>query len=142
LLEVLRSLLLRGQLSFIHTTEPELKLSFQSLFFASALVLASSASAQGTQAARAFSPGEGNPKPDARAKVDRAQRIAATESRRQGGIAAARAFKPGEGDPKPAAGVRLSGAERMATRQATKDQVVKLNRSGRLPSYGENYGKQ
>jgi hypothetical protein len=138
----LRGRLLRGQLSFINTTEPDLKFSFQSLFFASALVLASSASAQGTQAAREFSPGEGNPKPDARAKVDRAQRIAATESRRQGGIAAARAFKPGEGDPKPVAGVRPSGAERMATRQATKDQVVKLNRSGRLPSYGENYGKQ
>lgn len=98
--------------------------------------------AQGTEAARTFVPGEGNPKPEAGAKVDRADRIAASEARKPGAIEAVRTFKSGEVDPKAEASVELPRAERTAARKNNRDQVVKLNKTGQLPAYGESYGEK
>ena len=104
---------------------------------------------QGSESARAFVPGEGDPKPAVRAKVDRAARIAAREARKPAQIEAARTFKPGEGDPKPAASAGLSRAgasaeqkaeqkaERKAERKANRGEVARLNKGGQLPSYGD-----
>lgn len=96
--------------------------------------------AEGTEATREFMPGEGNPKPDARPKVSKAERAQARPARRAEGTAAAKAFKPGEENPKPEATARLSRAERSAGRKASRTQVAKQNKAGQLPSYGENYG--
>ena len=95
---------------------------------------------QGSEAARTFVPGEGDPKPAGRPKVDRAARVAEREGRKPERIEAARSFKPGEGDPKPIASIKLSRDQRAASREAKRDEVIKLNKAGNLPSYGENYG--
>ena len=96
--------------------------------------------AQGAEAARNFTPGEGDPVPEPRAKVTKADRAKARQARRPAGAEAARTFRPGEGDPKPAATVKLSRQERSAGRKASRAGVAKANRAGQLPSYGDNYG--
>ena len=96
--------------------------------------------AQGAEAARSFSPGEGNPKPEPRARVSKADRASASQARKPAGIEAARTFKPGEGDPKPVAMAKLPRTERSMARKASRAEVARLNKSGQLPSYGENYG--
>ncbi|CAN7774951.1 hypothetical protein LJR290_007739 [Variovorax sp. LjRoot290] len=96
--------------------------------------------AQGTQAAREFTPGEGNPKPEPRAKVSSAERAAARQARKPEGAEAAREFKPGEGNPEPEARAKVPRAERTAARQARRAEVAKANKSSQLPSYGEGYG--
>ena len=96
--------------------------------------------AQGAEAARNFTPGEGDPVPEPRAKVPKADRAEARQARRPAGAEAARTFRPGEGDPKPAATVKLSRQERSAGRKASRAGVAKANRAGQLPSYGDNYG--
>lgn len=94
----------------------------------------------GTQAAREFTPGEGNPKPEPRAKISSAERAAARQARKPEGAEAAREFKPGEGNPEPEARAKVPRAERTAARQARRAEVAKANKSGQLPSYGEGYG--
>ena len=96
--------------------------------------------AEGTEASREFMPGEGNPKPDAKPKVSKAERAQARPARKSEGTAAAKAFKPGEGNPKPEATAKLSRAERSAGRKASRTQVAEQNKAGQLPSYGDNYG--
>jgi hypothetical protein len=96
--------------------------------------------AQGTEAARTFTPGEGNPKPEPRAKVSKTDRTAARQARKPGGAEAAREFMPGEGDPKPAATAKLSRDERSAGRKASRSEVAKANKAGQLPSFDDNYG--
>ncbi|MDH6590286.1 hypothetical protein M2165_000175 [Variovorax sp. TBS-050B] len=96
--------------------------------------------AEGVEAARSFTPGEGNPRPAARPRVSRAERAEARPARRARGAAAARSFQPGEGNPRPQATARLSREERRAGRRASRAQVAELNRSGQLPSYGDNAG--
>jgi len=96
--------------------------------------------ARAVDAARAFAPGEGDPKPPARAKADPATRAAASEARQQTGRQAARTFVPGEGDPKPVPATRQPRAERAAERKANRDRIANLNKAGQLPSYGDNYG--
>jgi hypothetical protein len=96
--------------------------------------------AEGTEAARAFTPGEGDPKPEAKAKVSKADRAAARQARKPGGAEAARSFKPGEGNPEPAAVAKTPSAERSAARKARRAEVAKANKAGQLPAYGENYG--
>lgn len=95
--------------------------------------------AQGTEAARAFSPGEGNPKPEPRAKVSRADRASARQARKPEGTEAARTFMPGEGEPKPNATAKLSREERSAGRKASRTAIAKANKAGQVPSYGDNY---
>lgn len=96
--------------------------------------------AQGTEAARTFKPGEGDPKPEARAKVSKADRAAARQERKAKGTEATRELTSGEGNPKPEATTHLSRAERSAGRKASRAEVAKLNKAGQLPSYGDNYG--
>ena len=95
---------------------------------------------QGREAARTFAPGEGDPKPAGRLKVDRATRDAERAGRKPERIDAARSFKPGEGDPKPIASIKVSRDERKASRDAKRAEVIRANKAGNLPSYGENYG--
>lgn len=95
---------------------------------------------QGAEAARAFTPGEGDPKPEAKAKVSAADRAAARQARKQAGLEATRTFTPGEGDPKPAATTKLSREERSAERKARRAEIARANKAGQLPSYGENAG--
>ena len=95
---------------------------------------------QGSKAARTFVPGEGDPKPAGRAKVEGAARIAAREARKPEKIEASHSFKPGEGDPRPQANVTLSSSERKAGREANRREVARLNKAGDLPSYRDNYG--
>lgn len=96
--------------------------------------------AQGSEAARTFKPGEGDPKPEPRARVSKGDRAAARQVRQAEGAEAAREFTPGEGNPKPEATTHLSRAERSAGRKASRAEVAKLNKAGQLPSYGDNYG--
>lgn len=96
--------------------------------------------AEGVEAARTFMPGEGDPIPEARAKVSKSDRAAARQARKPGGIEAARDFMPGEGDPIPSPTVKLSRAERQAERKASRAEVAKANKAGQLPSYSDNYG--
>ncbi|SEM53540.1 hypothetical protein SAMN05518845_1338 [Variovorax sp. YR750] len=98
--------------------------------------------AQGAEATRSFAPGEGDPKPEAKAKVSPADRAAARQARKQTGADATRTFTPGEGDPKPAATAKLSREERSAERKARRAEVAKANKAGQLPSYGENAGSK
>lgn len=94
---------------------------------------------QGAEAARTFTPGEGSPKPEPRAKVSRADRASARQARKPEGAEAGRAFMPGEGDPKPKATAKLSRQERSAGRKASRADIAKANKAGQLPSYGDNY---
>lgn len=96
--------------------------------------------AEAREASRAFTPGEGNPRPAARPRVSKAERAQARPARRAEGAAAAKAFRPGEGNPRPVATTRLSRAERSAGRKASLAHVARQNRAGQLPSYGESYG--
>ncbi|MDM0025504.1 hypothetical protein [Variovorax saccharolyticus] len=95
---------------------------------------------QGTEAARAFKPGEGDPRPEAKPRTSKADRAAARQARKPAGAEATLAFKPGEGDPKPEATAKLSRADRSAGRKSSRAQVATLNKQGQLPSYGDNYG--
>lgn len=94
---------------------------------------------QGAEAARTFTPGEGDPKPAPKAKVSRADRVSARQARKPEGVNAARTFTPGEGDPKPEATAKLSREERSAGRKANRADIAKANRAGQLPSYGDDY---
>ncbi|WP_158100902.1 hypothetical protein [Variovorax sp. JS1663] len=96
--------------------------------------------AAGAEAAREFQPGEGNPIPDARPKVSRAERKAARVARKPAGAEAAREFKPGEGNPEPEARARIPRAERQAANAARRAEIRRANKAGQIPSYGENYG--
>jgi hypothetical protein len=96
--------------------------------------------AQGSAAARTFMPGEGDPKPEPRAKVSKADRSVARQVRKPEGAEAARTFMPGEGDPKPEAMVKLSRQERSAGRKASRSEIAKANKAGQLPSFSDNYG--
>jgi hypothetical protein len=96
--------------------------------------------AQGTEAARTFMPGEGDPRPEPRAKVSKADRATAAQERKPEGAEAARTFMPGEGDPIPAATAKLSREERSAGRKASRSEVAKENKAGQLPSFDDNYG--
>lgn len=96
--------------------------------------------AEGTEAARQFAPGEGNPKPEARPRVPKAERSAARQARKPEGTQAAKEFKPGEGNPEPTAVPTAPRAERSAERKARRAEVAKENKSGKLPSYGEGSG--
>lgn len=95
--------------------------------------------AEGAEAARSFTPGEGNPKPDPKAKVSKADRLSARQARKLEGADAARNFVPGEGDPKPEAAPRLSREERTAAHKASRAEIRKANKAGQLPSYDDNY---
>jgi hypothetical protein len=92
---------------------------------------------QGADAARNFRPGEGNPIPEAKPKISSNERAAASSARKAGGAAAAQAFAPGEGDPKPAATTRQPRVERRAERAAQRADVIRANKAGTIPSYGE-----
>jgi hypothetical protein len=96
--------------------------------------------AQGAEAARNFTPGEGDPIPELRAKTTKAERATVRQARRPAGAEAARTFKPGQGDPKPVATVKLSRQERSAGRKASRAEVARASKGGQLPSYGDNYG--
>ncbi len=96
--------------------------------------------AQGTEAARTFMPGEGDPKPEPKAKVSKANRAVAGQARKPEGAEAVRTFMPGEGDPKPAATAKLSRDERSTGRKASRSEVAKANKAGQLPSFDDNYG--
>lgn len=96
--------------------------------------------AEAVEAARHPQPGEGNPVPEAGPKASRADRAKARQARRPAAVEAARSFKPGEGDPRPAAGPRIPRAERRAERTVRRAEIKALNKSGRLPVYGESYG--
>jgi hypothetical protein len=96
--------------------------------------------AEGVEAARTFMPGEGDPIPEPKAKASKADRSAARQARKPGGVEAARTFMPGEGDPIPEPTAKLSRAERSAGRKASRAEIANANRSGQLPSYGDNYG--
>jgi len=96
--------------------------------------------AQGAEAARDFQPGEGNPIPDARPKVSKADRVAARVARRPEGTEAAREFKPGEGDPEPEARARVPRAERQVANAARRAEMRRANKAGEIPSYSDNYG--
>lgn len=96
--------------------------------------------AQGTEAARDFMPGEGDPKPEPRAKVAKSDRAQARRARIPEGAEATREFMPGEGDPKPAPAAKLSREERSAGRKASRSEVAKANKAGQLPSFDDNYG--
>ncbi|MDM0028838.1 hypothetical protein [Variovorax saccharolyticus] len=95
---------------------------------------------QGTEASRAFKPGEGDPKPEPRAKVSKSDRAAARKARIPEGAEATREFMPGEGDPIPAATAKLSREERSAGRKASRSEVARENKAGQLPSFSDNYG--
>lgn len=94
---------------------------------------------QGAEAARTFTPGEGDPKPAPKAKVSRADRVSARQARKPEGVESARTFMPGEGDPKPDATAKLSREERSAGRKASRADIAKANKAGQLPSFGDNY---
>jgi hypothetical protein len=96
--------------------------------------------AEGVEAAHTFMPGEGDPIPESKAKVSKADRVAARQARKPAGVEAARTFMPGEGDPIPTPTIKLSRAERSAERKANRAEVAKANRAGQLPSYSDNYG--
>ena len=96
--------------------------------------------AEGVEAARTFQPGEGNPIPDARPKVSRAERSQARQDRRPDGVDAARHFHSGEGDPRPAATRRISSDERRAERAKQREEVKAEAKAGQIPDYGDNYG--
>ncbi|MDM0015317.1 hypothetical protein QTH87_22940 [Variovorax sp. J22P168] len=96
--------------------------------------------AQGAEATRSFKSGEGDPKPEPKARVSASGRQAARQERKVEGAQAAREFEPGEGDPKPAPTAKVSRAERTAGRKASRESVAKVNKAGQIPSYGENYG--
>jgi len=95
--------------------------------------------AQGAEAVRTFKPGEGDPKPEPKAKVSREDRISARQLRKPEGVNAARTFMPGEGDPKPEATTKLSREERSAGRKASRADIARANKAGQLPSLGNNY---
>lgn len=96
--------------------------------------------AQGAEAAREFQPGEGNPIPESRPKVSRAERAKAREERKPAGTVAAHSFQPGEGNPKPEAAAKLPREQRRAERSTQRAEVRAENKSGRIPNYGEGYG--
>jgi hypothetical protein len=96
--------------------------------------------AEGAEAAREFQPGEGNPIPDARAKVPKADRAAARAARKPAGAVASREFKPGEGNPEPDAKAKVPRADRVAGNAARRAEMRRANKAGEIPSYGDNYG--
>jgi hypothetical protein len=98
--------------------------------------------AQGAEAARNFTSGEGNPVPEAKPKVPRDERAKARQARKPEGAGAAKSFRPGEGDPKPAAVAKQPADERRADRLAKRDEVKAANKAGQIPSYGDNYGQK
>ncbi|MDM0019492.1 hypothetical protein [Variovorax saccharolyticus] len=95
---------------------------------------------EGVEAARTFMPGEGDPIPEPKARVSKAERAAARQARKPQAVEAARTFTPGEGDPIPTPTTKLSRAERSAGRKASRSELAKANRAGQLPSYSDNYG--
>ena len=96
--------------------------------------------AEGVEAARTFQSGEGNPIPDAKPKVSRAERSQARQARRPDGVEASKSFHPGEGDPRPAPRARISASERHAERAGKRAEVKAEAKSGQIPNYGDNYG--
>jgi hypothetical protein len=135
--------------------EFEMRLILSTFSLAAAQVLASTAYAQassestatraerkaeGVDASHHFMPGEGDPKPDPRAKATRAERAAARQARKPAGVEAAHTFMPGEGDPRPEPTAKLSRTERSAGRKASRAEVARENKSGELPSFNDNYG--
>lgn len=96
--------------------------------------------AEGIEAARHYMPGDGDPKPEARAKASKAERTVARQARKTAGTEASRDFMPGEGDPAPEATARPPRAERKAERKAKRAAIAKANKAGQLPSYDDNYG--
>jgi len=95
--------------------------------------------AEGVEAARTFTPGEGNPKPEPKAKVSKETRASARQTRKVAGAEAAREFMPGEGDPKPEATPKVSREERTAAGKARRAEIKRANKAGELPSFGDNY---
>jgi len=96
--------------------------------------------AEGVEAARTFESAEGNPIPDAKPKVSRAERSQARQDRRPGGVDAAQNFHSGEGDPRPAPTARIPPAERKAERAKQRAEVKAQAKAGQIPDYGDNYG--
>jgi hypothetical protein len=96
--------------------------------------------AEGVDASHHFMSGEGDPRPDPRAKVSKAERAAARQARKPGGVEAAHTFMPGEGDPRPEPTAKLTRAERSAGRKASRAEVARENKGGELPSFNDNYG--
>ncbi|MBB3176370.1 hypothetical protein [Variovorax sp. Sphag1AA] len=96
--------------------------------------------AKGVEAARTFQPGEGNPIPDAKPKVSRAERNQARKERRPDGVDAAMNFHSGEGDPRPAPTRRIAPDERRAERTKQREEVKAEAKAGQIPDYGDNYG--
>lgn len=96
--------------------------------------------AEGTEAARNFHSGEGNPIPEPKPKASGNERAQAREARKSQGAAASRAYHSGDVEPRQDPAPPIYGSQRRAERSAKRKEVSAANKAGLIPNYGEGYG--